>query len=369
MKILAPANFPLDIDPLRDAGADEFYCGLLRPETLKQYTNVFALNSRTMVEANLQSFDEMKRLIDAAHRRAAPVYVTYNNYYAGGQLDAALDEIERVVSIGADGLIVCDIALISILREKHPALPLVMSVRGGAFNSETARLFRGLGIVKIVLPRALTVAEMASIAAGLPDVEFEVLLMSEKCLFPNAFCNAEHGLVRTTSDPRVVAAEKLRALLGRRTTFLESSTNNPLLKRLQNSLVRKHGPLCAREYDWEEMETGSGRTVNRGRGFAFIESFETFRDACGLCALFDLMKIKNMAAAKIVGRQNLTSRKALDVSLTRRAMDIIENEPGIGRREFAARARKIRKESGLPCGEKFCYYFDPAEYEAATADE
>src|SRR5512137_860685 len=102
MEILAPINHISEVAPLRDAGAAELYCGLMRPEILREFTNVFSLNSRHVTEANLRGFAELKELVSAARAAGMRVFVTYNAIYPEQQFGALADEVARTLECGVD---------------------------------------------------------------------------------------------------------------------------------------------------------------------------------------------------------------------------------------------------------------------------
>lgn len=357
MDILAPANHSAEIPVLHEAGATEIYCGLMREETLREYTNVFSLNSRHVTEANLSSFQQLKEIVSAAHHRNMKVFVTYNAFYSPHQFEAVTAEVDRTIECGVDGLIVADISLMLHLQEKHPGTNMIVSTLAGAFNSSTCGVYERLGAGRITLPRHLSLDEIRDIAAARPGMSFEVFAMSERCYFPNALCNFSHATYRVRKGPFAVAAGIAKSLLGRRMAFLTGTYNNQTVNALQDFFVAGNGMQCCRVYDAEMLDPG-GNVVQSGMKFRFMDIWNHFREACGLCALWDIAEIGNVVSVKIVGRQSLTSKKRADTEMLRKALDLLGG--GITRSEFARRAVEIRK-SYYPhyCGDGFCYYNRP----------
>ncbi|MFC1474525.1 U32 family peptidase [bacterium] len=354
MDILSPINHISEVGLLREAGATELYCGLMRPEILREFTNVFSLNSRHVSEANLPGFKELKELAAAARAAGMKVFVTYNAMYPEQQFGALTDEVARTLECGIDGLIVADVALMQHLRERHPETNVIVSTLGGAFNSRSCRMYGELGASRITLPRPLTVGEISAVAAACPDMEFEVFIMSERCFFPNALCNFEHATYRVRGGLLPTAAEVARRLLGHRMSAFTGTYSNRLVNRLQDRFIARNGMMCCREYDAELLDS-EGRTLESGLTFRFMDVWNSFREACGLCSLYDIVGISNARSVKVVGRQSLTSKKCAEVSMIRRALDLLEEKPA--REDFERAVKDIRKETyPLYCGDAYCYY-------------
>jgi len=354
MEILSPVNHISEVAPLREAGADELYCGLMRREVLREFTNVFSLNSRHVSEANLPGFGELRALAAEAHGAGMRVFVTYNAIYPQQQFSALTDEVARTLDCGVDGLIVADVALMLHLAERHPGTRVIVSTLGGAFNSRSCRMYQDLGASRVTLPRPLTVGEIRDVGAACPDMEFEVFIMSERCFFPNALCNFEHATYRVRGGLLPAAAEFARRVLGHRMSALTGTYNNRFINELQDRFIARNGMMCCREYDAELLDA-DGAAVEAGLTFRFVDVWNNFREACGLCALFDIAVVPNVRSVKVVGRQSLTSKKCAEVGMIRRALKLLEDNPS--RAEFEKSAKEIRKETyPLYCGKPFCYY-------------
>jgi len=364
MDILSPINMLSEVEPLRAAGATELYCGLMRRETLGEYTSVFPLNSRHVAEANVSSFEELAAITAAAHRLGMKLFLTYNAFYTERQFETVKRELPRALDSGVDGLIVADIALMIHLKKEFPDAAFIASTLGGAFNSRAARLYRDLGAARVTLPRHLTVGEIKDVAAACPDVEFEVFIMSERCYFPNALCRFEHATYRVRGGPLSTLSAAAGRLLGRRAALLTGTYNNRIVNSLQDRFFARNGMMCLREYEAELVDAASGATLRKGLPFRFVDCWNSFREACGLCAIYDIARAENVRSLKIVGRQSLTSKKLADTDMTRRALELLKSNPS--REEFVRAAKKIRRKY-YPryCGGGYCYYSEPDRAEAS----
>lgn len=88
------------------------------------------------------------------------------------QLRQAIEEIERAVELGVDGVLLADIGLLSLLGEMRAGgeLPsgfvLKVSVLAGPANPASSALMTRLGADSLNLPADLSIAEMAEVRAA-----------------------------------------------------------------------------------------------------------------------------------------------------------------------------------------------------------
>ena len=98
--------------------------------------------------------------------------------------------------------------------------------------------------------------------------------------------------------------------------------------------------------------------LQSGLTFMFFDTWNSFREACGLCALYDIARVPGIESVKIVGRQNLTARKCADTRMVRDALVLLKSKPS--RHEYTHTVKKMRMDFYPDyCGEGFCYYCEP----------
>ena len=78
MKILAPIRAYDELEMLLESGAEELYCGIVPSEWSERYNGPVWLNRRSPKGSGLETWDEMKRLVDGAHVARVPIFVTLN---------------------------------------------------------------------------------------------------------------------------------------------------------------------------------------------------------------------------------------------------------------------------------------------------
>ncbi|ADN03098.1 peptidase U32 family protein [Spirochaeta thermophila] len=194
-EILAPAgSFAAGIHAL-EAGVDALYVGLPRFSA-----RAFARNV---------DMDGLSRLLGAARVRGARVYVALNTLLMDEELPEVCRILEVLSLMGIDGLIVQDLGLIRIVRERFPRLELHASTQMGIHNPDGARVLRDLGARRVILARELELREIARIVEEVPELEYEVFVHGAMCYSVSGMCLAS-GLLLGRSGNRGVCAQVCR---------------------------------------------------------------------------------------------------------------------------------------------------------------
>lgn len=326
------------------AGADEFYAGLLSQQTLARTGNVFSFNFRPHSNANLSTFDDLRAVLDRADGRS--VLLTYNLRYPPQASRWVLDELSRAVELGVAGAIVADLGLATEIRARHPDLELHASSVAGAFNSQSVALWRDVGATRAIVPRGCDRQDITALARAVEGIDLELFIMTEKCVFANAHCGMEHGVFQSTRP----ASVRLAGLAGRiarrepnQDMLLERvAALRPSVRKVYYRMIQNLGSACTLAFDGPEGP------------FAFAGPWET-KEACGLCSLWWIRDLEAVTSLKIVGRTQATRRKLDDVRAVRGAVEAV----GIARSEedFHRRCRRLfRRHRRAPCTPDLCYY-------------
>src|SRR5262249_33811054 len=119
MKVLAPISSPEELEMLSAAGAEELYCGIVPREWMEKYTGAVWLNRRSPKGGSLESYADLRQLVDSAHKLGLPIFTTLNApYYTAEQIPLVLDLARRLSEeVGVDALIVTNINLLLRLSE------------------------------------------------------------------------------------------------------------------------------------------------------------------------------------------------------------------------------------------------------------
>src|SRR5947208_8394390 len=121
MKVLAPISGYDELEMLAANGGEAVYCGIVPREWLDRYTGAVWLNRRSPKGGSLETFSELKQLVDGAHGLGTPVFITLNApYYTAEQMSWVM-ELARALDgeVGIDALIVTDINLLMQLSRSE----------------------------------------------------------------------------------------------------------------------------------------------------------------------------------------------------------------------------------------------------------
>ncbi len=124
MKILSPLDYTDDIEKLMEAGAGEFFCGLLDEAWYAKYP-VISTNRRPAGKGHFRNFEELKDSVNIAHGLNVKVYFTLNeHYYINAQFEMLKKHIDQAIESGVDAFILSDYGLMSRLREIQASFDL-----------------------------------------------------------------------------------------------------------------------------------------------------------------------------------------------------------------------------------------------------
>ena len=176
LELVCPAGTPASLRAAVDAGADAIYLGF-RDET----------NARNFPGLNF-SRDELAEGIAYADRKGCKVLVAINTYPRAGDPGPWQRAVDDAARLGAWAVILADIGLLDYAGSRHPELRRHLSVQASAANPETIRFYHdAFGVKRVVLPRVLTVAEIARINRAVP-VETEVFAFGGLCVMAEGRC-------------------------------------------------------------------------------------------------------------------------------------------------------------------------------------
>ncbi len=194
MRYAVPVNSADEVEKLYEAGADELYCGFFDVEWQKSYGRHDSI-SRRQGEANYASFDELAKTVSEASKLHMPVYLAVNSRYTRLQYDSVLELIRKWQAVGGNGIIIRDIGLLDRLNgiKTGSGLKLIVSLLFPVFNRFAVGLLKDYGVSRIVLPRSLSVSEMKLICSESKDIEFEAMVMGDKCRMIDGFCRSIHA--------------------------------------------------------------------------------------------------------------------------------------------------------------------------------
>ncbi len=105
-----------------------------------------------------------------------------------GDTEAVL-ALRAAVKAGAHAVILADLGLLAHTADKHPNLRRHLSVQAAAANADVINFYaETFGVKRVVLPRVLSVPEIAAINAE-TDVETEVFVFGGLCVMAEGRCS------------------------------------------------------------------------------------------------------------------------------------------------------------------------------------
>jgi U32 family peptidase len=332
MKVLAPISSHDELEMLAAAGAEELYCGLVPREWMEKYTGAIWLNRRSPKGGSLESYADLKRLVDDAHGMKLPIFLTLNSPYYTAEQTPMVMELARKLSeeIGVDALIVSDINLLHQLNEARLAAELHVSSVAATLNTEAIRFLLNFGPSRIILPRSLTIREIEMIVNDVGDeVEIEVFMLNDGCAFEEGFCSTTHhhtvgAFCTSLSEMETRFEWHGPRFTGRRENWLRRNLTD------------------YREWVWYVNGNGCGVTP---KGLPY--------GPCGLCAIPDFARI-GVDSLKIVGREAAPFKKMASVRMTRDIVDRVR--AGAPKLHVIERAKSLRESPEHCAAGYMCYY-------------
>ena len=148
-----------EIEPLIQAGASEFYGGLLSSQQTPLINHRF-----DKPEYNFASFRELQKAIKICHQHKKRIYIAANECFSPAKLyPAMIKSMLRILDAGADGFILSDFFLLHHLSKnlnfKNPSIGICLSSLTNCFNAKTVDFYKRFNITRIVLPQQIYARE------------------------------------------------------------------------------------------------------------------------------------------------------------------------------------------------------------------
>jgi len=318
LELVCPAGNPAALRAAVDAGADVVYAGFA-DET----------NARNFPGLNF-SRAEMADGIAYAHDRGCGVFIAINTYAGAGNPAPWRQAADDAAALGADAIILADLGLLEYIRNAHPGLRRHLSVQASASNAEAIRFYhQEFGVARIVLPRVLTVSEIADLNAQIP-VETEVFAFGGMCVMAEGRCTLSSYATGRSPNTDGVCSPASHVRYEKRGGDLVSRLGDFTLNVFSGGEAAGYPTLC------------KGRFVTRGR-----ESY-LFEEPASLNALGILAELAaaGVSALKIEGRQRGRSYVSRVVSAFRRAVDAMARGETVAADELDAMTEGQRDTAG-----------------------
>lgn len=296
MELICPAGTLAALRAAVDAGADSVYVGF-RDET----------NARNFPGLNF-SRDELREGLAYAHTHGRNVFVAINTYARAGSPEAWHRAIDDAATLGADAVILADLGMLDYAARRHPDLRLHLSVQASASNPEAIALYKeAFGIRRVVLPRVLTIPDIARLNAEI-DVETEVFVFGGMCPMAEGRCSLSSYATGHSPNGQGVC----------------SPASHVRYEQRGDDLVSRLGEFTINVF--EDGEPAGYPTLCKGRFVANDRASYLFEEPTSLNAIGLLPELKaaGVHALKIEGRQRGRAYISAVVRACREAVDAFE---------------------------------------------
>lgn len=295
LELVCPAGTPAALRTAVDAGADSVYCGFQD-----------ATNARNFPGLNF-SREELAMAIDYAHDQGTRVLVAINTFPEAGNLGLWRAAVDDAAGLGADAVIMADLGLLAYAAERHPELRRHLSVQAAAANADAIRFYaQSFGVKRVVLPRVLTVDEIAAINRESP-AETEVFVFGGLCVMAEGRCSLSSYATGHSPNMNGVCSPASHVRYLKEGADLVSRLGAFTIDRVPRGSPAPYPTLCKGCF-----VTGS-RTAH------------VFEDPASLdaAALLGQLAAAGVTAVKIEGRQRSRAYTRSVVTSFRRAIDAL----------------------------------------------
>ena len=172
-EILAPCGTPAAFHAALNAGADAMYMAL-KQFGARAYAANFELN-------------ELLQAIEEAHLHERKIYLTLNTLLTDKELSGIPELMDPLYRAGLDAVLIQDMGLYRLLRERYPLLPLHASTQMNICSAEGARYAREMGFSRVVPARELSIEELSEIRKN-ADIEVEAFVHGAMCYCYSGRC-------------------------------------------------------------------------------------------------------------------------------------------------------------------------------------
>lgn len=299
MELLCPAGNLPALKAAVDGGADAVYIGF-KDDTNARHFAGLNFTDKKLIEA-----------VDYIRRHRRKLHVAINTFAHPESFNRWLRAIDTAADIGADALIISDLAMLEYAANKYPHIERHVSVQASATNERAIRFYqRNFAVSRVVLPRVLSIHQVKQLARVSP-VPLEVFAFGSLCIMSEGRCYLSSYL--TGESPNTVGAcSPARFVRWQQTDRgLECRLNNILLERYKNDENAGYPTLC------------KGKYLVDNQLYHVLEEPTSLNTIELLPELFKA----NIASVKIEGRQRSPAYVTQVTKVWRQAIDRYQRDP------------------------------------------
>ena len=302
-----------DIEKLAQAGADEFFCGIVPSDWTNTYGYEASLNKRYSPAQQFTSFEKLEKIINKIHSLKKQVFVTFNShYYTKEQLPYLEKYLYQTRQLNVDAVIVTNMALLLVI--KHLKLDFNIHIGGdaGAYSARSALFFKKLGVTRIKFPRDMSISEMKSVIERTRTYgfEYEAFIAEQRYPFSGVGCRNSHGF--GCRDFCYMSWDK-NPFYRLSADFLNETYNQPDLEKLMKKPPVSFLPVWKHNAFQYDMWTVVGLSPS-------LSVRDNLIRECGLCAIDKLAAI-GVNSLKFVSRGKTLKGKLAVLGLLKKVIN------------------------------------------------
>ncbi|SIQ85214.1 putative protease [Aeromonas sp. RU39B] len=299
MELLCPAGSLPALKTAVDNGADAVYIGF-KDDT----------NARHFAGLNFDG-GKLEKAVQYVHDYGRKLHVAINTFAHPGADARWKQAVDKAAALGADALIIADLAVLDYASQRYPELELHVSVQASATNSAAIRFYQqAFNVKRVVLPRVLSMHQVKQLARE-TDIGLEVFAFGSLCIMAEGRCYLSSYL--TGESPNTVGACSPAKYVR------WEETPAGLESRLNDVLIDRYGP----------GENAGYPTLCKGRFEVDGQLYHALEEPTSLNTLSLLPELfaTGIQSVKIEGRQRSPAYVEQVTRVWRAAIDAYQADP------------------------------------------
>jgi putative protease len=293
MELVCPAGNLPSLKAAIDNGADAVYVGF-KDET----------NARHFAGLNFTP-KTFQKAISYARDRDRKIYVAINTFHQPASFKRWESAVDQAAELDVDALILADMGVLDYASNRWPELRLHLSVQASVTSADGIRFYaENFGIQRVVLPRVLSVSQVAHVIQESP-IPVEVFGFGSLCVMVEGRCLLSS--YATGRSPNTYGACSPASHVRWQETGDGTDT------RLNGVLIDHYGP----------GENAGYPTLCKGRFRVGEHTFYALEEPTSLNTLSILPRLREIgvSAIKVEGRQRSPAYVAEVTAVMRAAID------------------------------------------------
>lgn len=299
MELLCPAGSLPALKTAVDNGADAVYIGFKDDTNARHFAGLNFTDSK------------LEKAVDYVHQHGRKLHIAINTFAHPGADARWKQAVDRGVALGADALIIADLAVLDYASRRYPEMELHVSVQASATNAAAIRFYQQqFNAKRVVLPRVLSMHQVKQLARE-TDVGLEVFAFGSLCIMAEGRCYLSSYM--TGESPNTVGACSPAKFVR------WEETPNGLESRLNEVLIDRYGP----------GENAGYPTLCKGRFEVDGQTYHALEEPTSLNTLGLLPELfkTGIQSVKIEGRQRSPAYVEQVTRVWRSAIDAYQANP------------------------------------------